>query len=45
VPSFDAGTVYSNGPWAVGANMFHSVAEGAAGGDENELLAVKGAVS
>jgi predicted porin len=43
--SADAGVSYSTGPWGVSATGFYSEVEGDAGGGEDELLAVVGAVS
>ncbi len=43
--SADAGISYSTGPWGVSATGFHSEVEGAAGGGDDEMTAVVGAVS
>ena len=41
----DVGLSYSTGPWAMGVYGFHSEVEGTAGGGEDDLNVVKGAVS
>ena len=43
--SADLGLSYSTGPWGVSATGFYSDVEGGAGGGDDELIAVSGAVS
>jgi predicted porin len=43
--SWDAGAVYSTGPWSVGVTYFHSEVEGATGGGESDLNDVQGGIS
>ena len=41
----DAGISYTTGPWGVSATGFHSEVEGTAGGGEDDMNAIVGAVS
>ncbi len=43
--AYDLGVAYSTGPWGVSATYFHGEAEGDAGGDDDEVDSIVGAVS